>query len=624
MSLFKQLFIAICLLMLVTFTGSFMVGLETSRAQQESQLQAHAQDAATALGLSLGPYVKDPAMLQLMVSSIYDSGYYQQIRIVDSETQKVILQRTGAPVEPQAPEWFAALVALKPAQGEAIISDGWRDAARVEVVSHPLFAIDKLWSSATGSLVWLALCALLGTVLGAVLLKRQLRPLDYLVEQSNAIARREFLSAARLPRAPELRRVVAAMNQMVEKLKALFAEEAERGEQLRAQAYDDRLTGLGNRSYLDAQLLRRLETQDSCGEGYLVLLRMPDLVGLNQRLGGEQTDRLLRGVAHWLIERGRPGDVLARSRAGEFAWLIEGMSADEIAPVVSALLHQANTWLASHNAGQASVGWTHFAAGMSLSDVYRSADASLQQSTGSVMGKNADAWRRLLEQSLAAGKVSIVQQKVVSAADHRQVLHYKVLARMLDDQEQTIAAGTFLPWLERFGWTERLDFLVLQQVFARLMHQPKPLAVTLHVQSLLQDSSVRELLKKHKALASHLTLELDEAQLPSADELASINQFVRQLGYGLAVQHFGGCFSRIGNLAKLGLSYLKVDGFYIRNIDLEQDKQLFIQSLQRAASSIDVPLIAEQVQTAGEAHVLQTMGLYGEQGQLIGEVEALD
>ena len=50
----------------------------------------------------------------------------------------------------------------------------------------------------------------------------------------------------------------------------------------------------------------------------------------------------------------------------------------------------------------------------------------------------------------------------------------------------------------------------------------------------------------------------------------------------------------IGNLAKLGLGYLKVDGSYIRGIDQENDKRLFIEAMQRAANSIDLPLIAER------------------------------
>lgn len=74
MSLRKQLFLAICLFLLVAFSGSFFVSLESSREQMLGQLRSHAQDAATALGLSLTTQIDDPAMIELMVSSIFDSG----------------------------------------------------------------------------------------------------------------------------------------------------------------------------------------------------------------------------------------------------------------------------------------------------------------------------------------------------------------------------------------------------------------------------------------------------------------------------------------------------------------------------------------------------------------------
>ena len=48
------------------------------------------------------------------------------------------------------------------------------------------------------------------------------------------------------------------------------------------------------------------------------------------------------------------------------------------------------------------------------------------------------------------------------------VLHYKVLSRLIDDQGQSIPAGRFLPWLERFGWTARLDRLMLEQVLEQM------------------------------------------------------------------------------------------------------------------------------------------------------------
>ena len=122
-----------------------------------------------------------------------------------------------------------------------------------------------------------------------------------MVKQSHAIARREFLSLPELPRTPELRRVVQAMNQMVEKLKALFQEQAERSEKLRVESYQDNLTGLANRRYFEMQLNARVSNPEQASSGYLLLLRVKDLAGLNQRLGGQRTDQLLQAVGEQLL-----------------------------------------------------------------------------------------------------------------------------------------------------------------------------------------------------------------------------------------------------------------------------------------------------------------------------------
>src|ERR1700712_2279031 len=151
MSLLKQLLIAICLFLVVAFAGSFVVSLESSRAQYVDQLRSHAQDAATSLALSLTANIDDPAMVELMVSSIFDSGYYASIRVVDLATSQVIVERSATPDNQGVPQWFITSIGLEPAGGEAIVSRGWQQAARVEVVSHPMFALAKLWQRGLGS-----------------------------------------------------------------------------------------------------------------------------------------------------------------------------------------------------------------------------------------------------------------------------------------------------------------------------------------------------------------------------------------------------------------------------------------------------------------------------------------
>ncbi|MDD0977362.1 cyclic di-GMP receptor LapD [Pseudomonas fontis] len=643
MSLFKQLLLAICLFLVVAFSGSFMVSLESSRSQYVNQLRSHAQDAATALALSLTPNIDDPAMVELLVSSIFDSGYYASIRVVDLQTNAMLVERHAEPDASGVPAWFVKLIGLEAAGGDAIVSRGWQQAARVEVVSHPMFALAKLWQSALGSLGWLLLCGALSAVLGALLLRRQLKPLDYMVAQSHAIARREFLSLPDLPSTPELRRVVQAMNQMVEKLKALFKEQADRSEKLRVESYQDSLTGLANRRYFEMQLTTRVSNLDEARPGYLLLLRVKDLAGLNQRLGGQRTDQLLQAVGEQLkrtcAHYPETNNLVTRSRGGEFAVLAPGLVHEEAIQLAQALevtLQSLHATGASDVTPVACIGLAPFSPGDSPQALLKLADEALARAEGQVepgwvcleqgtapqAGDTHHAWHTLLDEALTQGRFQLFFQPVVACADVSQVLHYKVLSRLLDSHGHTIAAGRFLPWLERFGWSTRLDLLMLEQVLKQMRSHDQALALNLSAATLAEPQAllrVYELLGQHSALGPRLTLEIGEEQLPEQSVLEALTRRLHSLGFSLSLQRFGGRFSMIGNLAHLGLAYLKIDGSYIRAIDEEQHKRLFIEAIQGAAHSIDLPLIAERVETQGELKVLREMGILGVQGQLVGE-----
>ncbi|MCF5722481.1 cyclic di-GMP receptor LapD [Pseudomonas syringae] len=643
MSLFKQLLIAICVFLVVAFSGSFVVSLESSRTQYVNQLRSHAQDAATALALSLTPNIDDPAMTELMVSSIFDSGYYASIRVIDLSNDQVLVERAAEPDASGVPAWFVKMIGLAPAGGDAIVSRGWQQAARVEVVSHPMFAIAKLWQSALGSLGWLLLCGAASAVLGALLLRRQLRPLDYMVEQSHAIARREFLSLPDLPRTPELRRVVQAMNQMVEKLKALFHEQTERSEKLRVESYQDSLTGLANRRYFEMQLSSRVSNLEEDSSGYLLMLRVNDLAGLNQRLGGQRTDQLLQAVSQQLVRTcakyPETHNLITRSRGGEFAVLAPGLVRDEarqLAQELETTLQSLYETGATDMPTVAYIGLAPYNPGDASADLLMLADQALVQAEASsgqswvclehqtpdTVSDDPHSWHNLLDTALTQGRFRLFFQPVVSSTDTQQVLHYKVLSRLLDAQDQTIAAGHFLPWLERFGWTARLDQLMLDLVIKQLALHNQSVALNLSAATLNDPQALEhifERLAQHPALGPRLILEIGEEQVPEQSQLELMIRRMRNLGFSLGLQRFGGRFSMIGNLAHLGLAYLKIDGSYIRAIDQESHKRIFIEAIQRASHSIDLPLIAERVETEGELRVIREMGVEGVQGQLVGE-----
>lgn len=646
MSLFKQLLIAISLFLVVAFTGSFMVSLESSRSQYVNQLRSHAQDGATALAVSLTPNIDDPAMVELLVSSIFDSGYYASIRVVDLSDDKVIVERSGIVAVNNVPGWFIKLIGLEAAGGDAIVSRGWEQAARVEVVSHPMFALAKLWQSALGSLGWLLLCGAVSAALGALLLRRQLKPLDYMVKQSHAIAHREFLSLPDLPTTPELRRVVQAMNQMVEKLKTLFAEEAARSEKLLGESYRDSLTGLANRRLLDEQLADQLLVAEQNGGGHLLMLRLNDLAGLNQRLGGERTDALI-GAVGALLKRmiqaaQRRTWLAARNRGGEFCLLAPNINTEDatrLAAEISATLENLRLTGASDCMPVAHLGIVAFHPGDPARHVLHQLDQALAEARQhperpwAVLGRSDNAptqaqqhWHAWIDDALTEGKLQLYFQPVVQCADTRQVLHHKVLARLLDPQGVAIAAGQFLPWIERFGWSARFDLAMLEATLEYLVINRMPLALSLSGSTLRDQAQLQlilDMLESLPELAPLLTLEIDERQLPPPDQLQRLSHSLLDTGYRIGLQHFGGNFSQIGNLTQLGLAYLKIDGAYIRGIDRESDKRLFIEAVCRTTNSIDLPLIAERVETQEELEVIRSLGVFGVMGRLIGQPQPM-
>jgi diguanylate cyclase (GGDEF)-like protein len=640
MSLYKQLYLGICLFLLVAFTGSFIAGVEASREQLRSQLQVHAQDAANALGLSMTAQVDDPAMRELLVSAIFDSGYFTRIRVLRIADDQVLVERSGAPILKTVPDWFAALVDLQPQAGDALIMRGWQQVARVEVLSHPQFALAKLWDSALASLLWLLLCGLLSALLGGWLLHKQLRPLNDLQQQAQAISRREFHSLAPIPRTPELRRVVLAMNQMAAKLKALFDEQAAHSEQLREAAYQDELTGLANRRLFDIQLAKQLVVTEQHAAGYLLLVQVNDLDGLNQRLGHQPADALLQAIGdllkRLLAEHGQHDWLAARTHGGEFSLLapgLNGVRADQLAEELLDGLEPLRQTGASDCRAVAHLGLGAFRPGESAEAVLARTNQALvlAQHNPSQFWERLDDfsappnqdlrhWRAWLDEALQQGRLQLYFQPVVRCDERLQVLHYKVLARLLGAQGEAVATSSFLPWIERLGWAARFDLAMLEHSLAHLAQYRQPLALSLCAATLHEPHSRARLLvmlRQHRQQADLLTLEVDERYRLTPAELQRLSQQLRRAGCHLGLQHFGGRFSLIGNLSHLGLAYLKIDGSYIRGIDQESDKRLFIEALFRATHSIDLPLLAEMVETPEELALLKEIGIRGAMGSLI-------
>ena len=167
---------------------------------------------------------------------------------------------------------------------------------RLEVASQRRFGYDQLWWSTLRTAGWLAVLGMAAGLLAAWGVRRIQRPLDATVDQAESITGRRFVTVNE-PGVPELRRVTRAMNGMVERLRAMYTEQAQETDRLRREANCDPLTGVAHRAFFMSRLTGWLTREDSSPGGTLVLVRVADLATVNRQLGRVQTDDLLRDLA---------------------------------------------------------------------------------------------------------------------------------------------------------------------------------------------------------------------------------------------------------------------------------------------------------------------------------------
>jgi len=144
MSLVKQLWLAIVVVMAIAFGGSLIVNVLSARAYLQQQLQIKNIDNATSLALALTQLDKDPITVELLVSAQFDAGHYRFIRII-APTGETLVERVFEGEVVGAPRWFTQLIPLEAEPGRAQVQDGWRQFGTVMLASNEQFAYKNLW-----------------------------------------------------------------------------------------------------------------------------------------------------------------------------------------------------------------------------------------------------------------------------------------------------------------------------------------------------------------------------------------------------------------------------------------------------------------------------------------------
>ncbi|HEC12655.1 MAG TPA: EAL domain-containing protein [Acidiferrobacteraceae bacterium] len=642
MPLARQLAIIISILFALVFMGTLLISLSNTRTYLQAQLQSHAQDTATSLGLSLVPILakKDIVHMETMVNSIFDPGYYREIRIRRPDGSDMVKRELKVRIE-NVPAWFVAYVPLSTPHAISEVMTGWKLAATVEVTSHPGYAYDELWKTSVQTFWWFVWVLLAAIALLFFVLRIVLAPLRSVEELAVAISEREFPVLDKLPWTRELRRVVIAINKMSKKVEQMLSDQTQLTEKMREQANRDPLTGLSNRRHFDARLHTLVESSEYFMAGALILYELDEFKSFNDKHGYASGDQLLKEAAEVL--RSIVGDpdkhVIARLGGATFGLLICGIDEEDSRILAGRIARDMGQLYTRGIADSTNVG--HL--GMACYDGERLASVLLSEADMALRAaqtQGANAWH--ISSSGSAANVYGAGQwlKIIrSVIDRKQVIlhyqptldcggkglvHHEVLARIPGEDGDTVSAGIFVPMAERHGLTQMLDRLIIETVLDDIRGGDDQgiLAINLSPGS-VHDKGFCDWLEGTLQMAPEACKRLvfEAPEYGVMTDFAAVKAFVermRGLGCGVGLDHFGAGFTSFGYLKNLKLDYIKVDGSFFRKLEESPENQFFIRSLADIARGLEIKVIAESIETQEEWEILTELHVDAGQGYYLG------
>lgn len=638
-------------LLTLLLLGSFFLNISITREYLQKQLQSHAQDAATSLGLSLSTVIdaRDQVVAARMIDVIFDSGDYRQVVFNDVNGEALITRQQTLKID-QVPDWFVQMIDLEtPAQTSQVMS-GWNQLGSLKIASHPGYAYVELWRIMQTQVLWFAVITIIGLILAQLFISSILKPLMQVEKQAHDMSLNKFGYKAPMPKTRELARVASAMNNMGDKLGRVFKQQLDLIETLRAKSFIDTLTGLSNREGFDSRLKAELESQQRTGQGCLLLVQLSDFSKINQAHGRALGDELLTTVASVLaaIIKQHSGSFAARRSGVDFSVFLPGLMSDAVddfavkllpglngLPILKQLLrddviHLGLACVESDDNAQQLLSKADMALRQaqthSVSAWQRYANIESADLSSEV--HQANEWHTILKQVLADRSVSLHTQPVVDF-QNKSLLYYQVLAR-IDVDDKLVVAGLFLPMAERFQLMIPFDRMVIEKVLQSLKLRQDGIAycVTLSESSMADEQFLawlNETLLSFKALAGRLIFEVSEHTIHhNEDALKYLCDLSTKYDFKLSVDRFGSSSVPFSYLQRIGLDIIKLDHGFIRDIQNHQSDQFFLHSAVQIAHSQEIQVMAVGVESEQEWNILKDLGLDGAMGYYLGRPTAND
>ena len=412
--------------------------------------------------------------------------------------------------------------------------------------------------------------------------------------------------------------------------------------ELRHRSLHDTLTGLPNRGLLfdriEHSISRMQRTPDSCIS--VVLVDIDDFKAVNDSLGHDVGDELLRAVAERLTRSLRQGDTVARLGGDEFALLLEDTDAAEALVLATRALENLALPVPIATgafAVRASAGVVCQRGAADPVGLLRAADiamyASKRDGKSRVTLFHDDMHRAAhhhlelrmdLASALDRNEFTVVYQPIVDS-NTRCIRGAEALLRWNHPRHGTVSPAEFIPIAEQTGEINAIGTWVLRTACAEAAGWTSAGSnayVSVNVSApQLRDHHFVDLviatLATTRLPADRLMLEITESMLIDDSEHArTILTRLRDVGVKIAIDDFGTGYSSLAYLRSLCVDVVKIDQTFVRDVDHNTDHQALTQTILALATGLGMTAIAEGVETNNEFDELIRRGCALVQGYL--------
>jgi diguanylate cyclase (GGDEF)-like protein/PAS domain S-box-containing protein len=420
-------------------------------------------------------------------------------------------------------------------------------------------------------------------------------------------------------------------------------------EKIHQLAFYDALTGLPNRRLLMDHLAHALAVSARQGHGgALLFIDLDHFKTINDTLGHEVGDQLLREVATRLRVSVRVGDTVARLGGDEFIVLIENLDhtpplaagqAEGVGRKIMTALSRPYALDGREVYTTPSVGVTLFGRDRQPADeLLKQADLAMYQAKAA--GRNSLRFFDPRMQTVVAERAAL-QDDLRAALQARQFeLHLQpqveqsglvsgaeALLRWRHPTRGYVPPVVFIPVAEDSGMIHELGQWVLESACAQLVAwagdaalRGLSLAVNVSVQQFRHPdfvSRVIEAVRQSGVDATRLKLEITESLLMlDVEEVIAKMELLRAQGIGFSLDDFGTGYSSLGYLKRLPLEQLKIDASFVRDLLTDLHDAAIVRTIIALAHSLGLKVVAEGVETEAQRQALAAEGCPAYQGYL--------